>query len=889
MLQSVFDKLFGSYNERQLKTLRETLPKIHAKSAEYKTLTDKQLQDKFAQWKEILTAEPNKTDDLMVEVFAGIQDAARRLCGKEFEVRGKMETWNMVHYDVQLIGGMVLHSGKIGEMKTGEGKTLVCTLPVILNALTGKGVHVVTVNEYLSTRDAEWMKPLYEFCGLTVGVNINELSHDEKREAYQCDITYGTNNEFGFDYLRDNMAQSLKGMVQRPLYFSIVDEVDSILIDEARTPLIISAPAEQSTEKYMRYSQLIPQLQQGEDYEIELKSKTVTLTEPGITKLEKLLGVENIYTESGFEEVHHIEQSLKAHVIFQKDKDYVVRDGEILIVDEFTGRMMSGRRYSDGLHQALEAKERVEIQRESKTLATITFQNYFRLYEKLSGMTGTAETEAEEFAKIYKLDTIVIPTNRPIARIDLKDKIFKNEKGKFIALARSVKELNEKGQPVLVGTVSIEKSEALSALLKGVGIKHEVLNAKQHEREAEIVANAGKKGAVTIATNMAGRGTDIKISDEVKELGGLAILGTERHESRRIDNQLRGRAGRQGDPGFSQFYVAMTDELMRRFGGARMAGLMDKLGIPEDEAIENSQISRTVEGAQKRIEGFHFDARKHVVQYDDVMNIHREKIYTKRATILQSDDITQEIQTMMEELVHHLVAQYTPTLESDSLWDIPGLSTALHAINQTSTEKLPIPKLEKIYLQSEIKEKLMEFLYDAWQDKKSEFDDEQIHKVTRFVVLKSIDDLWLNHIDAMTHLRDRVALSGYAQKDPVMEYKREAFDMFQRLLLDIRTNAITNLYRVHLQSSQKLQAADYSHVQTNADAISEGLRNTGEYDQKQIQGQARGPKRMPSHSGKAGQSVTAEKLGTKFANVGRNETCPCGSGKKFKQCHGKNL
>ncbi len=548
----MLDSVFGNYNAKQVKKYAQKVIPINKLEEEFQKLSDDELKAKFAEWKEFLTTNPDKTDEKLTEVFAGVKNAARRICGKSFPIRGVEEEWRMVHYDVQLIGGMVLHDSKIAEMKTGEGKTLVCTAPVILNALTGRGVHLITVNDYLAARDAEWMKPLYDFCGLSVGVVIHGITNDERRDAYAADITYGTNNEFGFDYLRDNMAQSSEQLVQRDLHFAIVDEVDSILIDEARTPLIISAPAEESTEKYANHAFIAKDLIENEDYNLDIKAKQVTLTEAGIAKVESKLGVGNIFTETGFDEVHHIENALKAKVVFQPDKDYVVsEDGQILIVDEFTGRLMPGRRFSDGLHQALEAKENVEIQRESKTLATVTFQNYFRLYEKLAGMTGTAETEAEEFAKIYKLDTIVIPTNRPISRKDLGDKIFKNEKGKFIALAKTVKELHEKGQPVLVGTINIDKSELLSRLLTSQGIKHEVLNAKQHEREAEIVANAGHAGAVTIATNMAGRGTDIKLDDESKEAGGLVILGTERHESRRIYNQLRGRAGRQGDPFFT--------------------------------------------------------------------------------------------------------------------------------------------------------------------------------------------------------------------------------------------------------------------------------------------------------------------------------------------------
>jgi preprotein translocase subunit SecA len=882
MLQKFIDRLFGSYNEKQIQKTQTFLPEINKQETEYQSLSDTELKAKFSEWKNTLTKDPGLVDEHLIEVFAGVKNAARRLCGIEFEVMGSTQNWNMVHYDVQLIGGMVLHQGKISEMKTGEGKTLVCTLPVILNALTGKGVHVVTVNDYLARRDREWMQPLYEFCGLSVGVITNDKTYEERKEAYHSDITYGTNNEFGFDYLRDNMAQSPERLVQRDLHFAIVDEVDSILIDEARTPLIISAPAEESTEKYGTYSQIIPQLQENEDYDIDIKAKQVTLREEGIAKIEQKLGIKNIFTEAGFDEVHHIENALKAEVIMKKDQDYIVSDdGKIVIIDEFTGRPMPGRRFSDGLHQALEAKERVEIQRESKTLATITFQNYFRLYEKLAGMTGSAETEAEEFAKIYKLDTIVIPPNRNIARVDLSDKIFKNEIGKFKALAKEVKILHEKGQPVLIGTVNIDKSEALSHLLNQHGIKHEVLNAKQHAREAEIIAKAGQKGAVTIATNMAGRGTDIKLGEGVKELGGLAILGTERHESRRIDNQLRGRSGRQGDPGFSQFYVSMTDELMRRFGGDRMAGMMERLGLPEEEAIENNMISRSVENAQKKIEGFHFDARKHVVQYDDVMNIHREKIYARRRKMLGSETILEEIETLIKDFVSQTVENYCPTPEADIHWDIPEVLQVIESIHKNEKDPLSIEELESFSHREDLIENLQNYLLSAWDQKKEEYPPQSVDEISKQIILRSIDELWLNHIDEMTHLRDRVALSGYAQKDPVVEYKSQGFELFSTLLKNIRRLAVANLFRVQFAQKPKFEEAKYENAQTNADQINAALENTGEYQVK-----SRAKRYESDHIAK---SIAAENLGTKYANIGRNDLCPCGSGKKFKKCHGTNL
>ncbi len=881
MIQKFLDALFGNYNVKQIAKLEKTVPEINHIEAELQKCTDEALKKKFAEWKAFLTKNPEKTDEMLPEVFAGVKNAARRIFGKSFEVRGKPLKWEMIPYDVQLIGGMVLHQGKISEMKTGEGKTLVCTLPVILNALTGKGVHVITVNDYLAQRDAEWMTPLYEFCGLSTGVIINDKTTDERREAYQSDITYGTNNEFGFDYLRDNMAQNPDNIVQKKLNYAIVDEVDSILIDEARTPLIISSAAEESTEKYAQYSQLIAHLKENEHYNIDHKVKSSALTEEGVKKMEELLGIGNIFTESGFEEVHHIEQALKAEVIFEIDRDYVVRDGQVIIVDEFTGRLMPGRRYSDGLHQSLEAKENVEIQRESKTLATITFQNYFRIYEKLAGMTGTAETEAEEFAKIYKLDTIVIPTNQPMVRQDMPDKIFKNERGKFTTLADEVEKLHQKGQPVLIGTISIEKSEALSHLLSSRNIPHEVLNAKHHEREAEIVTNAGQPKAITIATNMAGRGTDIKLGEGVTQLGGLVILGTERHESRRIDNQLRGRSGRQGDPGFSQFYVSMKDDLMKRFGGEKMARLMESLGLPEDEAIENRMISRSVESAQKKIEGFHFDARKHVVQYDDIMNIHREKIYSRRLKLLSSETILEDLDTMIKELAAHVVESNAPTLEASPAWNVQEILETVNSIHISKTKPLTFEELEAFQHRDDMVESLSNFLLSQWDEKRKGLPEEMAEQIPKQILLRSIDELWLDHIDQMTHLRDRVALSGYAQRDPIMEYKKEAFEMFKRLLENIRMTAVSNLFRIEFKQDLEFEAADYSNAKTNKNAISSALENTGEYDIEE--------RAHFTSTTTPGRSITAEKLGGKYSGVGRNDPCPCESGKKFKKCHGKKL
>ncbi|MFA6528721.1 MAG: preprotein translocase subunit SecA, partial [Candidatus Gracilibacteria bacterium] len=629
MITKLLQKILGDYNLKEIRKLEPVVEYINKLEEGYqKDLKDEDIPLKTEEFKKrIATGEP--LDTILPEAFALVKNACRKLVGKKWEVRGREMAWDMIPYDVQIIGGLVLHHGKIAEMKTGEGKTLVCTMPLYLNALTGKGTHLVTVNSYLANRDSEWMGGLYKFLGLTVGVIEHGQSHQDKQAAYNCDITYGTNNEFGFDYLRDNMVRTLNQCVQRELNYSIVDEVDSILIDEARTPLIISAPAEESTSKYMKYAGLISALEENKHYTIDEKIKTAILSEDGIKKMEELLGMENIYTEGGFQEVNHIEQALKAHTVYKKDVDYMVKDGEVIIVDSFTGRLMPGRRYSAGLHQAIEAKERVEVKRESKTMATITFQNYFRMYKKLAGMTGTALTEAEEFAAIYNLNTISIPTNKPVKRLDRPDAIYKNHKGKYMAIAEKTKELHQKGQPVLIGTVSIEKSELLSGLLKAQGIKHEVLNAKQHEKEAEIVSKAGQKGSVTIATNMAGRGTDIKLGEGIGDLGGLYIMGTERHESRRIDNQLRGRAGRQGDNGETQFYISMEDDLMRLFGADSIKKMMEFLRVPDDMMIENKRISKSIENAQKSVEGRHFDIRKHLVDYDDIMNKHREIMYRR--------------------------------------------------------------------------------------------------------------------------------------------------------------------------------------------------------------------------------------------------------------------
>ncbi|MFH0838364.1 MAG: SEC-C metal-binding domain-containing protein, partial [Patescibacteria group bacterium] len=743
----------------------------------------------------------------------------------------------------------------------------------------------VTVNDYLAKRDAAWMGVVYNYLGLTVGTIVHDLSPDERQESYAADITYGTNNEFGFDYLRDNMATRLEYRVQRELHYAIVDEVDSILIDESRTPLIISSPAEESTDKYYQYSRLISQLAPEEHYNIDEKARNVTLTEPGIAKMEQLLGVENIYTEAGFLEVHHIEQALKAKAIFQRDRDYIVKDDEIIIVDEFTGRLMPGRRYSDGLHQAIEAKENVEVKRESKTLATVTFQNFFRLYSKLSGMTGTAKTEEEEFYKIYGLDTIVIPTNMPVIRQDLSDLIYKNSRGKWNNVVNSIKELHEKGQPVLVGTISVETSEMLSKMLKLCGVKHEVLNAKHHEREAEIVALAGQKGAVTIATNMAGRGTDIKLGEGVKELGGLAIVGTERHDSRRIDNQLRGRSGRQGDPGYSRFYISMDDDLMRLFGSDRIKSMMDRLGIDDDTPIENSLITRSIESAQKRVEGHNFDIRKHLLEYDDVMNRHREIIYSKRLKILSAEDISEEIRKMMKNEAHHLVALHTST-PNRADWDLYGMVRSLNALMPYSEKKLDVADFEKIEDTDTLAENLSNILHGEYQIKEDSLPDPGIlRNAEKQISLRIVDMLWMEHIDQMTQLRESVSLRGYGQRDPLMEYKQESYQLFTRLLEMIQHNIVNTLFKLQIRTEVPIQEQPQQaqELKTNQDAIEGNLTRSRMH-----------PGSSPAAAEYSAQNAVVQKISAnvpvtpavKHNAVGRNEMCPCGSGKKYKKCHG---
>lgn len=840
MLLKLLEKLVGDPKKKDLKRLALLVEKINEVEIRYQTeLTDEDVAKKTEEFKERI-AKGETLNQILPEAFALVKNAARRLVGKSWLVRGHEYTWDMIPYDVQMIGGIVLHEGRIAEMKTGEGKTLVSTFPIYLNALEGKGVHVVTVNDYLAQRDAEWNGGLFRFLGLTVGISLHGQNPEEKRAAYNSDITYGTNNEFGFDYLRDNMAQRAEDLTQRNLHYAIIDEVDSILVDEARTPLIISAPAEESTEKYMIYSRLVKSLEEHAHYEIDEKQKVATLTEDGIKKMEELLGVDNIYTEKGFDEVHHIEQALRAQAVYKNDVDYVIKDGEILIVDEFTGRLMPGRRYGQGLHQAIEAKEGVEIKRESKTLATITLQNYFRLFNKLGGMTGTAVTEEEEFISIYGLSVLEIPTNKTITREDKSDAIYKNIKGKFIAIADRTKELHAKGQPVLIGTISVEKSETLSKLLTAKGIQHTVLNAKFHEKEAEIVAGAGQKNAVTIATNMAGRGTDIKLGEGVTELGGLCVIGSERHEARRIDNQLRGRSGRQGDPGMTQFYVSMDDDLMRIFGGSKMKSLMDTLGLPEDMPIENGMISRSIEGAQRKVEGHNFDIRKHLVEYDDVMNKHREIIYRQRRKIIDTENLKNDVILLMENQVEGMVMRNTGN-EKETWENVMALHRdpvnplAFETIQGKSQEELI--DILKLYLEAEYTEK-----------EKNLPDPNLMRRAERSIMLRVIDRIWMEHIDELRYLREAVALSGYGQRDPLIEYKNQAFELFEEMVAKIDYETLATLMRVKI-NVQIVQPAPMPVMRTNEDKVEENL--------------------------------TPEKIGP-------NDQCPCNSGKKYKKCHGIN-
>ncbi|MDZ4248418.1 MAG: preprotein translocase subunit SecA [Patescibacteria group bacterium] len=796
MALGFFKKLTGS---GELRRADKAVKAINALAAEYEKLKDSELKAKTVEFRERLeqsrqSGKPDAEalDDLLPEAFAAVREASARTIKER-------------HFDVQLMGGYVLHQGQIAEMKTGEGKTLTATLPIYLNALAGKGVHVVTVNEYLARRDTEWMGQIYQFLGLTVGSIYHDQPADEKKAAYAADITYGTNNEFGFDYLRDNMVGQLDQMVQRELGFAIVDEVDSILIDESRTPLIISGAADESGDLYARFASLIPQLDAKTDYTLDEKRKSAILTDAGIKRMEQLLGVPNIYEAgasvagtggaSGIKLVHHMEQALQAHTLYRLDKEYVVKDGEVVIVDEFTGRLMPGRRFSEGLHQAIEAKEGVEVKQETRTMATITFQNYFRLYAKLSGMTGTAETEKEEFHKIYRLGVTVVPTHRPMIREDLNDAIYKTEQAKFAAIAEEVKERNANGQPVLLGTIAVEKSERLAKALTQAGVKHEILNAKNHAREAEIIARAGEPGSVTVSTNMAGRGTDIKLGKGVADAGGLHVIGSERHEARRIDNQLRGRSGRQGDPGTSRFYVSLEDDLMRIFGGDRIKNVMEKLKVPEDQPIQAGIVSKSIESAQKKVEGHNFDVRKHVVEYDDVMNAHREVIYKRRRKILEKEAVTEDIKKMFADELDAIVASNTPG-DDPNEWDYAKIAEQVGTILQVPAELAE--QLKQAEGRDQLTEGLTNMIEQAHAAKEKEQGADNMRTLERMVMLRSIDSLWVDHLDAMEHMREGIGLRGYGQKDPLTEYKGEAFRMFEELLATIRAEVTHTLFKVTL-------------------------------------------------------------------------------------------
>ncbi|AGA56421.1 preprotein translocase, SecA subunit [Thermobacillus composti KWC4] len=833
-------KIFGDANEREIKRCLKTVERINALEPDFARLSDEQLRGKTDEFKERLSR-GETLDDLLPEAFAAVREASKRTLG-------------MRHFDVQLIGGMVLHEGKIAEMKTGEGKTLVATLAAYLNALEGKGVHVVTVNDYLAQRDSTMMGQIYQFLGLTVGCNLHGLTHAQKQEAYNADITYGTNNEFGFDYLRDNMVLYKEQMVQRPLNFAIIDEVDSILIDEARTPLIISGQAAKSTELYYAADRFVRTLKEEEDYTIDVKMRSVTLTEAGVEKAERAFGIDNLFDHANVTLNHHVQQALKAHAIMKRDVDYVVQDGEVIIVDEFTGRLMAGRRYSDGLHQAIEAKEQLKVQNESMTLATITFQNYFRMYRKLAGMTGTAKTEEEEFKKIYGLDVVQVPTNKPMIRVDMPDIVYKTANAKFKAVVEEIVKRHQNGQPVLVGTVSIENSEKLSEMLKRRGIPHKVLNAKYHAEEAEIIARAGQRGAVTIATNMAGRGTDILLGEGVAELGGLHIIGTERHESRRIDNQLRGRAGRQGDPGSSQFYLALDDELMRRFGSENIMGMMDRLGFSEDEPIESKLVSRAIESAQKRVEGSNFDTRRIVLQYDDVMNQQREIIYKQRREVLFADNIREHVFDMIRPVVERIVEAHCADEDIPEEWNLDAIVDYAHAtfLKEGTIKREDLEGREK----ESIVEFLMEEVRKLYDEREQQIGEETMREFEKVVVLRAVDSKWMDHIDAMDQLRQGIHLRAYGGTDPLREYQFEGFEMFREMVENIQEEVTKYIMKAHVESNVQRQE------------VAKGQTETGGGSNRETQ---RRPIRRAEQ------------------RVGRNDPCPCGSGKKYKHCHGSNV
>jgi preprotein translocase subunit SecA len=966
MLDATLAKIFGTRNEREVKRLRPLVAAINDLEPGLQQLSDAELAQKTLDFKQrIANGEP--LDDILIESFAVCREAGRRVL-------------NMRHFDVQLIGGVVLHRGRIAEMRTGEGKTLVATLPCYLNALEGKGVHVVTVNDYLAKRDAEWMGRIYKFLGLSVGIIVHDLDDQERHNSYAADITYGTNNEYGFDYLRDNMKFRLEDCVQRGHNFAIVDEVDSILVDEARTPLIISGPSEESTDKYYKINRIVPKLIRGEeikgkepgesyttgDYTVDEKHRSAALTEEGIAKVEKLLGCGNLYQPENWSTLHHVQQALKAHVLFLRDKDYLVQDGQVIIVDEFTGRVMPGRRWSDGLHQAIEAKENVKIERENQTLATITFQNYFRLYKKLAGMTGTAETEAAEFEKTYKLDVMVIPTNRSMVRKEFQDMVYRTEEEKFRNAAKEIKTLNEKGQPVLVGTISVEKSERLAALLKKMGVKHEVLNAKNHEREAFIIAQAGRKGAVTVSTNMAGRGTDILLGgnpefltkeylkkqnkdpdllqtspvgspertewdavfsrfraetavehDEVTAAGGLHVLGTERHESRRIDNQLRGRAGRQGDPGSSRFYLSLQDDLMRIFGGERMQNLMLRLGMEEDVPIESGLITKRIASAQEAVEAQHFASRKHLLEYDDVMNKQRQAVYGMRRALLEGTDQTERIKEIIGGIVGSFIDIRCPEKTHITEFDLVGLQSDV--LSQFGV-KIDLEELNGL-LREEIEEHINALLEGRFKEKEELIGPENMREAERVVMLNVIDTQWKDHLLSMDHLKEGIGLRGYGQKDPLIEYKKESFQLFQDMMDRIEDETIRYLFFLQvagpggpvpdgngggplarpkpvLPFAEDEEDEDYEDEEDGEEAL-HGANGTNGVDSEQRRAaqsavedftrniQRKKDKEMAELQFVGGSgTATEKKQAVSEKKAGRNDPCPCGSGKKYKKCHG---
>jgi preprotein translocase subunit SecA len=881
-------KVFGSKNDRELKRMRPLVEEINRLEPTLEAESAEQLRARIAAWRERIAPleeaeeRAGALQDALPEVFAIVREAAKRTLGQR-------------HFDVQLLGGMVLHEGRIAEMKTGEGKTLVATLPSTLNALSGRGVHVVTVNDYLARRDAEWMGRVYNYLGLSVGVIVHGLSDAQRKQAYACDITYGQNNEFGFDYLRDNMKFNLDDYVQREFNYAIVDEVDSILIDEARTPLIISGASEESTDTYYVVDRVVPRLSAETDYSIDEKLRTVALTEEGVTRVEKLLGVENLYDPRNILLIHHVNQALKAHALFKRDVDYVVKDGEVIIVDEFTGRLMPGRRWSDGLHQAVEAKENVKIESENQTLATITFQNYFRMYKKLAGMTGTADTESVEFDQIYGLQVMVAPTNRAMIRKDNQDLVYKSEAEKFEAVVEEIRDCHERGQPVLVGTVSIEKSERVSNLLKRTGVKHAVLNAKNHEREAEIVAQAGRLGAVTISTNMAGRGTDIVLGgnpdfmaadqagtrdpadptfqealakfreqcaaerERVLEAGGLHILGTERHESRRIDNQLRGRSGRQGDPGSSQFYLSLEDDLLRIFGADRLKGLMGRIGMEDGMPIEHRWISRAIENAQKKVEAHNFDIRKHLLEYDDVMNKQREVVYHRRRELLGSDSLKDDVLDMCEELIESIVDAHANDQQDPLDWDWKTLEDAFFRQFKFRPEfrhngSAPADS-------DQLKSAAIERVRKLYDEREEAFTPPVMRQVEKIILLQTLDALWKDHLLAMDHLKEGIGLRGYAQQNPLVEYQKEGFSMFEAMMAVMQQDVVEKLFSVQVAREQEVERLEQAQQQ-------------------------RPQQMMMSHGGQSEQAAAAP-VRREGDKVGRNDLCPCGSGKKYKRCHGR--